>query len=78
MSTQSKSTSGEVRAADRAFVIQFDPIAHERRRFRGRVEQVASGDVAHFRTLKELIGFMTRHSPVLGPSQSPTQETSHA
>jgi hypothetical protein len=45
---------------DRAFVIQFDPIAPGRRRFRGRVEQVASGEVAHFRTLKELIGFMTR------------------
>ena len=66
MSAQSKPSPGEVRAADYAFVIQFDPIAHGRRRFRGRVEQVASGEVAHFRTLKELIGFLMRQARVLG------------
>jgi hypothetical protein len=55
MSAQSKSTRS---AAERAFVIQFDAIPDERAHLRGRVEQVASGEATHFRTLEQLVAFM--------------------
>jgi hypothetical protein len=56
MDTQSSRPEG--RSTERAFVIQFEPIEGARRRLRGRVEQVASGEVTHFRSLKQLVGFM--------------------
>jgi hypothetical protein len=46
------------RRTERAFVIQFDPIEGVRSRLRGRVEVVASGEATHFRSLRELLGFM--------------------
>jgi hypothetical protein len=46
------------RPTERAFVIQFDPLTSPRGRLRGRVELVASGDAARFRSLKQLLGFM--------------------
>jgi len=46
------------RQVDRAFVIQFDPVAGARSRLRGRVELVASGEAIRFRSLKELFGFL--------------------
>ena len=44
--------------SERAFVVQFDPVAGVRSRLRGRIEVVASGEFAHFHSLKQLIGFM--------------------
>ena len=46
------------RQADRAFVIQFDPVEGARSRLRGRVELVASGEAIRFRSQKELVGFL--------------------
>jgi hypothetical protein len=43
---------------ERAFVVQFDPVPTERSRLRGRVEVVASGNATHFRSVKQLTGFM--------------------
>lgn len=42
----------------RAFVVQFDPVDGPRRRLRGRVELVASGDATHFHSMKQLVEFM--------------------
>ena len=47
------------RPTERAFVIQFEPIEGMRRRFRGRIELVASGEATRFHSLKQLVGFMT-------------------
>ena len=47
------------RPFDRAFVVQFERIEDGRRRLRGRVEVVASGEAIRFRSLKQLIGFIT-------------------
>ena len=44
--------------SERAFVVQFDPVGAEGSRLRGRVEVVASGRATHFRSVKELVGFM--------------------
>jgi hypothetical protein len=44
---------------ERAFVVQFDPVEDARVRLRGRVELVASGETARFRSLKQLMRFMT-------------------
>jgi hypothetical protein len=46
------------RQTERAFVIQFEPVEGARRRLRGRVELVASGEATRFRSLKQLVGFM--------------------
>jgi hypothetical protein len=46
------------RPFDRAFVVQFERIEDGRRRLRGRVEAVASGEAIRFRSLKQLIGFL--------------------
>ena len=46
------------RPTERAFVIQFDPIEGTRKRLGGRVELVASGEAARFRSLKQLVDFM--------------------
>jgi hypothetical protein len=48
----------ERRSTERAFVIQFEPVAGERSRLRGRVEQVASGEATRFRSTKQLLDFM--------------------
>jgi hypothetical protein len=42
----------------RAFVIQFDPVTGTRSRLRGRVELVASGEAARFRSMKQLRAFL--------------------
>jgi hypothetical protein len=55
---QLKRTGSEAKATERAFVVQFDRIEGGRSRLRGRVEQVASGETTHFRSLKQLVGFM--------------------
>jgi len=47
------------RQVDRTFVIQFDPVEGTRSRLRGRVELVASGEAIRFRSLKQLVGFLT-------------------
>ena len=47
------------RSTDRAFVVQFDPVRADHGRLRGRVESVASGEVTRFRSLKQLVAFMT-------------------
>lgn len=44
---------------ERAFVVRFEPIGSMRGLFRGRVELVASGEALRFRSLKQLLGFMT-------------------
>jgi len=46
------------RSTERAFVIQFDRPDRARRRFRGRVELVASGEAIRFRSIKQLVAFM--------------------
>jgi hypothetical protein len=60
--TPGGSDAGAARAepnrSQRAFVIQFDPVESARSRLRGRVEAVASGEAARFRSLKELLAFM--------------------
>jgi hypothetical protein len=45
--------------ANRAFVIHFRMTAG-RRRFTGRVEHLASGTAADFRSLRALLAFLTR------------------
>ena len=48
-------------STDRAFVVQFRAETDvEADRFEGRVEHVASGRVAHFQSLDELLAFMVR------------------
>jgi hypothetical protein len=42
----------------RAFVVEFEPVQGPRGALRGRVELVASGEVRHFRSARELVGFM--------------------
>lgn len=44
--------------AERAFVVEFDPIPGPRSPLRGRAELVASGEVTHFRSVKQLMAFM--------------------
>jgi hypothetical protein len=46
------------RPFDRAFVVQFERIEDGRKRPRGRVEAV-SGEAIRFRSLKQLVGFLT-------------------
>jgi hypothetical protein len=46
------------RPTERAFVIQFEPVAGVRSRLRGRVELVASGEAMRFRSVKQLMGFI--------------------
>lgn len=46
--------------ADRAFVIHFRMAARRGRRFIGRVEHLASGAAADFRSLRGLLAFLTR------------------
>lgn len=46
------------RATERAFVIQFDPVAGTRGRVRGRVEMVASGEAIRFGSMKQLTTFL--------------------
>jgi len=58
MSGRSHSSGAEERSSERAFVLQFDRIGDGRSRLRGRVEQVASGEAIHFRSLKQLVGFI--------------------
>jgi hypothetical protein len=45
-------------SSERAFVVQFDPVAGLRRRLHGRVEVVGSGEATRFHSLKQLIAFM--------------------
>ena len=47
------------RPSERAFVVQFEPVTGNRGRLRGRVEMVASGEAARFRSMKQLMGFLT-------------------
>jgi len=47
------------RPFDRAFVVQFERIEDGRKRLRGRVEAVAWGEAIRFRSLKQLVGFLT-------------------
>lgn len=44
---------------ERAFVVRFEPIQGVRGLFHGRVELVASGEALRFRSLTQLLGFMT-------------------
>ncbi len=44
---------------DAAFVVHFR-MGRPRRRFAGRVEHLATGASAHFRSLRELLGFFDR------------------
>jgi hypothetical protein len=45
----------------RAFVVQFrDQTGHEQERFTGRVEHITSGQATRFRSLDDLITFLTR------------------
>jgi hypothetical protein len=46
--------------ANRAFVIHFRMTARPGRRFTGRVEHLASGAAAEFRSLRALLAFLTR------------------
>jgi hypothetical protein len=46
------------RSTERAFVVQFDPDTDGRTPFRGRVEMVASGEAARFRSRKQLIALL--------------------
>lgn len=48
------STAAIKRATERAFVIQFDPVAGDRGRVRGLVEMVASGEAIRFGSMKQL------------------------
>jgi hypothetical protein len=48
-------------SAQQAFVVQFRSETDvEAGRFEGRVEHVASGQAAHFKSLDELLAFMVR------------------
>lgn len=56
-------------STQRAFVIQFRPEADVAQgQWIGRVEHVASGQATHFRSLEELLSFVTR---LLAPSPRP-------
>lgn len=44
--------------ADRAFVLHLDARARPPRRVAGRVEHIASGQVAHVTSLRELLVFL--------------------
>jgi hypothetical protein len=46
------------RSTERAFVIQFDPVASPQARLRGRVEMVASGEAMRFASMKQLTKFL--------------------
>jgi hypothetical protein len=49
--------TGSASSGERAFVVQFRPETDvSEGRFEGRVEQIASGEGARFRSLEELIG----------------------
>jgi hypothetical protein len=49
--------ASRVNRTERAFVVEFDPIvAHGP--LRGRAELVASGEVLHFQSVKQLVAFM--------------------
>ena len=69
------------RAADRAFVVQFEPIEGPRSRLRGRAELVSSGEAIRFRSLTQLVDFLVaqlrRHPhPDVSPAPSgPTRNT---
>ena len=69
-------------AADRAFVVQFEPVEGPRSRLRGRAELVSSGEAIRFRSLTQLVDFLVgqlrrRHphpdaSPAAsGPTRNP-------
>jgi hypothetical protein len=55
---QMQDDRARTRQTERAFVIQFEPVEGARRRLRGRVELVASGEATRFRSLKQLVDFM--------------------
>ena len=55
---QAQDDRARQRKTERAFVIQFEPVASSRSRLRGRVELVASGEATRFRSLKQLVDFM--------------------
>ena len=56
--------------AERAFVVQFEPVEGSRGRVRGRVQLVASGEAFRFRSVKQLVVFMleTLRKPADEPS----------
>ena len=58
--------------AERAFVVQFEPVEGPRGRVRGRVQLVASGEAVRFRSVKQLVVFMlqTLRKPADEPSDS--------
>lgn len=61
--------------ADRAFVVQFSTGTDlGRNRHEGRVEHVVSGLCAQFRTVDELMAFMTRTLAHRRPTSSDTEE----
>jgi hypothetical protein len=45
----------------RAFVVHFGTGGGSRRRFSGRVEHLSSGESTHFRSLRELLAFISHH-----------------
>lgn len=45
-------------SADRAFVVHFTATGGRRRRYRGRIEHLASGRSAPFSSLARLLGFV--------------------
>jgi hypothetical protein len=58
LARQTQDDGARKRQTERAFVIQFEPVEGARKRLRGRVELVASGEATRFRSLKQLVGFM--------------------
>ncbi|HVP29357.1 MAG TPA: hypothetical protein VMW35_09380 [Myxococcota bacterium] len=51
---------GSTLSAQRAFVVHLGPNGGSgRRRFRGRVEHLSSGESAHFSSLEALLAFFT-------------------
>jgi hypothetical protein len=67
---QAQGDGARQRKTERAFVIQFEPVEGSRRRLRGRVELVASGEATRFRSLKQLVDFMLeilRREPEAAP-----------
>ena len=59
---------------ERAFVVQFEPVAGARARSRGRVELVASGEATRFRSLKQLVGFMVSTLRKRAAAEPPEQD----
>ena len=61
--------------AERAFVIQFEPVDGTRGRVRGRVQLVASGEALRFRSVKQLVRFMldTLRQPAAVESPATTE-----